>query len=83
MTIVHPMPDTVACPECGTQVPPTIKACWRCGYPIHTLHEACAICGKPVGHGRHYGPHGLAYYCRCGFACTTRRELDRHLEDVR
>jgi len=83
MTVVSSMPRTVACPRCGSEIPPTIKVCWRCGFWTASLHESCPICGGPVGHGRHYGPRGLAYYCRCGFAATTRRELNRHLEAVK
>lgn len=83
MTILSPMPNLFACPGCGVEIPPTLRYCWRCGFKVVVIHESCPICGKPVGHGRHYGPHGLAYYCRCGFAPTTRSELEKHLEEVK
>jgi len=47
-------------------------------------HQLCGKlgCRKRVGHGRHYGLGGPAYMCECGFASTTRRELERHLKQA-
>ena len=87
MTVLASMPLTVACPHCTTGdeetiVSSSVRYCWGCGQPINVIHESC-ICGKPVGHGRHRGPHGLAYYCRCGFVATKKEELMFHIEAVR
>ena len=84
MTVLSPMPETVACPGCGTEAPATIRYCWHCGYPVHKIHETCAVCGGPIRPpSRHRGPQGLAYYCGCGFTCTTKEELNRHLEAMK
>lgn len=45
-------------------------------------HSLCGICGEKVGHGRHWGPEGLAYYCECGFASSNRRGLEKHLKQT-
>ena len=82
MTVLVPMPATLACPSCGTTVPSDILYCWSCGKPIQA-HERCGICGKPNGHGRHRGPHGLAYYCKCGFVATSKPEIRAHVEETR
>lgn len=86
MTIVAEMPSTIKCPSCGHEVL-MAQVCTYCGFSLKTLHEKCPICGKPVGHGRHWdtilGVKVLLYYCGCGFVCTTREELDRHLREVR
>ena len=80
MTILVAMPATLACPCCGTIVASGIIHCWSCGESIQGVHESCGICGEPSGHGRHRGPHGLAYYCGCGFVATSRSEILAHLE---
>ena len=83
MTVLVPMPATLACPSCRAKVPSDILYCWGCGKPIHVVHESCGVCGKPNGHGRHRGPHGLAYYCRCGFVATSKPEIRAHVEETR
>ena len=87
MTVLVSIPLTVACPHCKTGdevtvVSSSVRYCWGCGQPINVIHESC-ICGKPAGHGRHKGPHGLAYYCRCGFVATMKEEIMVHMEAVR
>jgi hypothetical protein len=84
MTILTPVPDVVKCPNCSSELPSKIRYCWRCGYPIHKIHETCSICSGPMSPPRrHKGPLGLAYYCGCGFTCTTEDELNRHLEAMK
>ena len=82
MTVLVPMPSTLSCLHCGTVIPSDILYCWDCGKPIQ-VHESCGICGKPNDHGRHHGPHGLAYYCRCGFVATSKPEIKAHVEETR
>jgi hypothetical protein len=48
-------------------------------------HQKC-MCGKPVGHGRHTEQGFSAsfwYFCECGFKSRTRKELDKHLKQVK
>ena len=82
MTVISPMPETIVCPRCGGKIPPSIKICWHCGFNVSSIHERCPNCGKPTGHGRHRVEGRLVYLCGCGFASTTRIELERHLEEV-